>query len=95
VAKQRERKNPKWRLIRFALKAPGAEEVSLMGDFNRWNAKTHKMKRAENGVWRKVILLPPGRYEYKFLVDRQWLNDPRNKCRVLNRFGTFNNLLSI
>ena len=30
---------------------PGADEVYLMGDFNKWSRETHPLDRGENGVW--------------------------------------------
>ena len=30
---------------------PGADEVRLMGDFNKWNRDSHPLNRGENGVW--------------------------------------------
>lgn len=54
------------------------------GDFNEWNVNTHPMKKNKRGVWEKAVMLPPGRYEYKFLVDGQWRNDPKNCDYCLN-----------
>jgi len=89
-----EKKKGKKRVI-FYLEAPEAKEVILMGDFNNWNPLSHIMKRDEKGIWKKIVFLPQGRYEYKFLVDGQWLNDPANERMVANPFGTLNNLLNI
>ena len=36
--------------------APGAEALSLIGDFNRWNRQAHPMIRDDRGVW--SIFLP-------------------------------------
>ena len=49
-----------------------------MGDFNQCNKKTHPMRKGDDGGWKKFIIVPPGRYEYRFLVDGQWWNDPAN-----------------
>ena len=40
-------------------------------------SEKHPMKKSENGDWQKTAMLPAGRYEYKFLVDGQWWNDPK------------------
>ena len=81
--------------ISFKLEAPGAQTVSLAGDFNNWNPKTHVMKKDKKGVWSKIILIAPGRYEYKFFVDGEWWNDPHNDQKVYNAFGSLNNVLSV
>jgi 1,4-alpha-glucan branching enzyme len=53
------------RRIDFELKMPKARQVILMADFNQWNPKTHPMRKEENGVWRKTVMIYPGRYEYR------------------------------
>jgi 1,4-alpha-glucan branching enzyme len=79
----------------FSLETPTAQEVILCGDFNNWNIKTHPMTKDKSGAWRKTLMLSPGRYEYKFLVDGRWRNDPKNDKTRPNRFGTRNNVLTI
>ena len=79
----------------FSLEAPDANQVLLGGDFNQWNENAHPMKKDESGVWKKALMLEPGRYEYKFLVDGQWRNDPNNDQTCANCFGTHNNVLVI
>ncbi|MBW2198601.1 MAG: isoamylase early set domain-containing protein [Deltaproteobacteria bacterium] len=86
---------PKRRKVTFSLTSPDAKEVVLMGDFNHWNPKKHPMKKDGNGVWKKTTLLFPGRYEYRFLVDNQWENDPENNQTRANRFGTKNNFIVV
>ena len=81
--------------ITFTLNEPYAEKVLLIGDFNNWNNKTHQMKKYKSGVWKKMVMLPPGKYEYKFLVDGQWILDPNNDQKCSNCFGSFNNVLDI
>jgi 5'-AMP-activated protein kinase regulatory beta subunit len=53
------------------------------------------MKQGKNGVWTKTVMLFPGRYEYKFMVDGQWQNDPGNDQACLNPFGTHNNVIVV
>ncbi|MDC3955152.1 1,4-alpha-glucan branching protein GlgB [Polyangium jinanense] len=35
----------------FAVWAPAARRVSVVGDFNRWDGKRHAMRRTKHGVW--------------------------------------------
>ena len=79
----------------FILEVLGVNNISLMGDFNNWNEKMHPMKKDHNEIWKKTVFLNPGRYEYRFLVDGQWQNDPRNKQLCQNCFGTHNNFLIV
>jgi len=81
--------------VAFSLSSPDAKEVILMGDFNQWNPKVHPMKKNKTGVWEKVTLLFPGTYEYRFVVDGQWENDPNNAQTRTNQFGTKNNFIVV
>ena len=95
MAKARLTTRDKKTRVTFSLEAPAAQEVILCGDFDNWNIKTHPMKKDKSGVWTKTLMLSPGRYEYKFLLDGQWRNDPKNDQTRPNRFGTRNNVLTI
>jgi 1,4-alpha-glucan branching enzyme len=56
--------------VRFALWAPNARRVSVVGDFNGWDGRRHLMrKRVEAGVWELFIpRLPIGSiYKYELL----------------------------
>lgn len=64
------------RKIHFELFAPEAKNVFLAGDFNDWDIHSHPMKKNSEGIWEINIDLIPGVYEYRFLVDRKWKNDP-------------------
>ena len=81
--------------VSFSIEAPIAEEVILMGDFNKWDTKTHPMKNDGNGSWNKTVIIPPGKYEYKFLIDGKWSQDPRNNQTCPNCFGTVNSILNL
>ncbi|QIK38619.1 1,4-alpha-glucan branching protein GlgB [Caldichromatium japonicum] len=58
--------------VRFAVWAPNAERVSVVGDFNAWDGRTNPMRvRGSSGVWELFIpgLEPGGYYKYE-LRDR-------------------------
>ena len=80
---------------RFSLNAPDASEVLLAGDFNQWNGKKHPMKKTGTATWEKILILAPGTYEYKYIVDGTWQEDPSGLKTGLNRFGTVNNIVTI
>ncbi|MDF3036933.1 MAG: glgB, partial [Paucimonas sp.] len=55
---------------RFAVWAPNARRVSVVGDFNLWDGRRHPMRlRVEAGIWELFIpRLPAGtRYQYEIL----------------------------
>ncbi len=56
--------------VRFAVWAPNARRVSVVGPFNGWDGRRHPMRlRAEAGVWELFLpALPPGTlYKYEIL----------------------------
>ncbi len=59
--------------VNFAVWAPDAQGVSIVGDFNSWEAKRHPMrKHIPSGVWELFI---PGLTTgtlYKFAVKNKW-----------------------
>ena len=53
------------------------------------------MSRQEDGLWETSLALPPGRYEYKFVVDGQWRPDPNAHENVFNAHGTLNSVVEV
>ncbi|WP_206934865.1 1,4-alpha-glucan branching protein GlgB [Roseococcus thiosulfatophilus] len=57
--------------VRFAVWAPNARRVSVVGDFNGWDGRRHPMRlRREAGVWELFIprLAPGAAYSYEMLA---------------------------
>ncbi|MBU0480252.1 MAG: glycogen-binding domain-containing protein [Proteobacteria bacterium] len=79
----------------FAVFAPDAREIFLVGDFVDWNIGKHKMKKSKTGHWTKKVQLKPGRYEYLFVIDGNWQCDPENNNRQANPFGSENSVLVV
>jgi 1,4-alpha-glucan branching enzyme len=79
----------------FALSAPGAKNVLLAGNFTDWEASPKPMKPNKSGVWKVVVSLAPGRYEYRFIVDGQWVDDPSATERAANPYGGCNCVLVV
>lgn len=79
----------------FKFYAPQAKKVSLAGTFNNWDTKELSARKDSKGNWAVKANLKPGRYEYKFLVDGSWLNDPRCTSCVYNNFGTKNCVIEV
>ena len=81
--------------IDFKLYAPRAKQVSLAGSFNNWDTRSLSARKDTKGNWAVKVNLKPGRYEYKFVVDGSWLNDPRCTACVPNAFGGQNCIVEI
>ena len=69
-----------------------AKVVAVAGEFNDWNQSQFLFAR-EGGEWVCRVNLPAGTYQYKFIVDGNWLTDPNNPLSVHDRRGFENSLL--
>jgi len=65
------------RAVNFVCVAPQAQTVSLVGDFNHWDANAHPMQRQPDGAWALKVELRHGHHRYAFLVDDTLALDPR------------------
>lgn len=76
--------------VQFVLVAPDARSVSLVGDFNDWNAAAAPLTPTRTGgVWTISVPLQPGRYTYNFVVDGTTvLADPAAPPAPADDFGT-------
>jgi len=58
--------------------------VYIPGSFNGWNETNLAMEEGENNLWFLTIDLTPGVYEYKYIVDGEWISDPENDREEIN-----------
>ncbi len=79
----------------FTLGAPDAQAVFLAGDFNGWNASDLALADDGNGNWTITVALDPGTYEYKFVVDGDWREDPGNPDKKSDPFGGANSVVTV
>lgn len=83
--------------VHFALVAPRASRVAVVGDFNGWDPVATPMRRLEGGAtWTAAIAVPEGRYAYAFVVDgRTWMPDPTAPLAPGDGFGHANSVLVV
>jgi len=95
--------------ILFQYDAPSARQVNLAGNFpdNEWLKNGMKVdmmndnglngdKVANDGIWTIIKRLSAGRYEYKYVVDRNsWLNDPNAIESTDDGFGGKNSVVIV
>jgi glycosidase len=70
------------------------KSVQIAGEVNGWNPKNSNFT-FNNGKWTIDLLLDPGTYQYKLVVDGQWIMDPANPDSADNNIGGFNSLLKV
>ena len=81
--------------VRFEFMHPTATTVCLAGTFNHWQPEAKTLHSSTTGHWWKETALPPGTYEYCFVVDGQWISDPLAQESVPNPFGGRNSILHV
>ena len=97
VAGVHQAASPDTTVIQFVFVAPSASSVSLVGDFNGWDAARTQLRPAESGgMWSVSLPLPPGRHRYAFIVDgKQWVPDPAAPRAVEDDFGSPNSVVTV
>lgn len=82
--------------IAFLLEQPGADCVYLCGDFTNWRpAGLRLIGNRQVGLWETRLPVPPGRHEYRFLVDGQWTPDPDAPENVRGSDGSLNSIFEV
>lgn len=98
VANSESATNPdgQHKVIRFALVAPNATHVSIVGDFNNWNASATPLKTSRDGnTWMIDLPLSAGRHVYAFVVDGDLVADPSAPRVVDHDFGVQNSVILV
>ena len=89
-------KAPARKRVLFSVSAEPGSKVAVSGDFNNWDPAGRPMEdKNGDGNYSVTILLVPGVYEYKFIVNDTWSIDPNCAEWVQNSFGTLNSVLRV
>lgn len=87
---------PAGKRVEFRVNLPGAKWAVVAGTFNNWDLSRTPLTKDPQGGWRTTVVLPPGRYEYRFVIDgAQWFSDPGAKESVPNQFGSTNSVVVV
>lgn len=82
--------------VLFVVKQPGAQRVSLAGDFNNWSPESHQMMvNGAADTFKLFLPLERGAYRYRLVVDGDWRNDPHNPNVESNPFGELNSVVEV
>jgi 1,4-alpha-glucan branching enzyme len=81
--------------VALIVRAPGARQVILTGDFTHWSLEGLALVQNPTGEWSANLALPPGEYQYRLIIDGKWCDDPQAIRQVPNAFGTQNGVLRV
>jgi len=82
--------------VQFEFSAAPGSHVFVAGTFNDWNPAMNPMKdNPDSGHYKVSLKLPPGRHEYRFIVDGVWSSDPNCPESVVNEFGAANSVIQV
>jgi len=77
--------------VLFVLPALDATDVSVVGNFNSWEP-TALSDEDNDGIWTASIPLPPGRYEYAFVIDGRWWGQDPLADGYVQSFGEYSSV---
>ena len=78
--------------LRFSYYPEGfAKKVYLAGSFNNWEPVS--MSRQKSGEYVRILKLPAGTYEYKFIIDGVWRHDSDHDTHIQNSLGSLNSVV--
>ncbi len=82
---------------RTVLHFPGlaGRNIQVAGDFNDWVPDQNVETRIVGSDVEKILLVPPGLYQYRLVLDGRWQDDPVNPARIPNHVGGHNSLLRV
>ncbi len=82
--------------VRFVFIDAAATRVAVAGSFNQWSSSTHPLIRdAGRPRWTATVRLPPGEYQFMFVVDGTWITPPSAEDYADDGFGTRNGIFVV
>lgn len=83
--------------VTFSVEAKEANQVSVIGDFNGWKVEEGTLSKLKNGTFKGTIdLAKDSTYEFKYLIDGAYINEPEADSFKWNDFaGTENSVLVV
>jgi 1,4-alpha-glucan branching enzyme len=91
-----EKPNAKKRVV-ISFKTEPGSDVFIAVSFNDWAQDKKQLKdKNGDGDYTATLVLAPGIYEYKFVVNGIWTLDPDpERDWTQNAFGTLNSVLRV
>lgn len=89
-------RTPAKKRVKFEVAAGTGKTVSIAGSFNEWDPTVKYLQDKDNsGIYSGYLMLAPGVYEYKFIIDGEWRLDEKNANFAPNDFGTLNSVIVV
>ena len=71
----------------------GAERgVQVAGSWNQWRARD--LDLVGDDTWMLSLSIPPGTFQYKYIIDGVWIHDPSKKW-LQDAQGNTNNVIKV
>lgn len=79
--------------VTFSVPAEEAKKVAVVGTFNEWNEKKAvQLKKLKNGTFKGTVdLEKDNSYEFRYVVDGQWINDDQADAYTWSDFAAADN----
>ncbi len=83
--------------VTFSIEAKDANSASVVGDFNNWNPIEGALVKLKNGTFKGLFEIPKdAKYEFKYVVDGAFVNDPEADDYIYNDFaGAENSVVNV
>jgi 1,4-alpha-glucan branching enzyme len=74
--------------VTFSVSAKEASKASVVGDFNNWDVEKGSLEKLKNGTFKGLFEIPKdASYEFKYVVDGEFVNEPDADSQVWNDFA--------
>ncbi len=83
------------RRVTFLLEDEPGKVVAVAGSFNDWLPDKQLVDKNGDGIYTGTMMLEPGVYEYKIVINGEWKIDERNPNFVPNDIGSLNSVLEL
>lgn len=78
--------------VTFSIEAKDATTASVVGDFNNWDPEAGALGKLKNGAFKGTFELPASAtYEFRYIVDGQFVNDEAADAYQWNDFAAAEN----
>jgi 1,4-alpha-glucan branching enzyme len=79
----------------FTFTQKGLKSVAIVGSLNNWDETATPMTEVSPGVWTVTMPLPPGVYQYQFILDgERRVTDP-SAPQQPSDFGSPNSVITV